>query len=137
MLRMIREGIDLPWSGKKPKSLRDPRTGGCPQNINLQGASEKVWDTLYEQLVEKAVLPWDCLQKEDVEVLPQGMFPIFWTSKSGTTKIRIVIDLRRLNRYLSEKYCSVVLPSVRKSCLFLSSGGVSGDCTMGINSPSA
>ena len=93
VLKMIREGIDLPWATDMPDNLRDPATGGCPKNVNLKAASERVWDTLYEQLVEKAVLPWNCFNRDDVDVLPLGMFPIFWTTKAGTSKIRIIIDL--------------------------------------------
>ena len=100
VLKMIREGVDLPWGREKPDSLRDPVTGGCPENVNLKAEKEKVWETLYEQLREEAVLPWDCKGRNDVDVLPKGMFPIFWTVKANSTKVRIVIDMRRLNEFL-------------------------------------
>lgn len=129
VLKMIREGVDLPWGKEKPESLRCPDSGGCPENHNLKEASEKVWDTLYEQIVEKAVRPWDCRGKDDVTVLPLGMFPIFWTVKIGSSKVRIVIDMRRLNEYLSTHYCTVELPSVRGGRLRHSKGdyGISFD----------
>lgn len=117
VLKMIREGVDLPWGEEKPKNLRSPRTGGCPDNVNLEAASDKVWETLHEQLVEMAIRPWNCLNREDVEVLPLGMFPIFWTTKTGSSKIRIIIDLRRLNKYMNKVYCKAELPSVRKGRL--------------------
>ena len=113
VLKMIREGVDLPWGMEKPASLRHPKTGGCPENVNLEAERDRVWETLHEQLVEEAIVPWDCLGKEDVDVLPLGMFPIFWTTKAGSEKVRIIIDLRRLNKFLSTTYCSVELPSVR------------------------
>ena len=71
-----------------------------------------MWSTLYEQLREEAVLPWDCQGRDDVDVLPKGMFPIFWTVKANTTKVRIVIDMRRLNDFLCKQYCTTELPSV-------------------------
>ena len=117
VLKLIREGIGLPWGKEKPKSLRDPHTGGCPQNVNLQEATDEVWRTLHEQIVERAVEPWDCKHRQDVDVLPLGMFPIFWTVKVGTSKIRIVIDLRRLNEFMCKQYCTVELPSVRSGRL--------------------
>lgn len=117
VLAMILKGVGLPWGLEKPSTIRDPNTGGCPRNINLTAEREKVWDTLYEQLVEGAVRPWNCQGREDIDVLPLGMFPIFWTVKPGSTKVRIVIDLRRLNKWLSKHYCTVELPSVRKGRL--------------------
>ena len=114
VLHLIRQGADLPWEKEKPASLRCPRTGGCPQNVNLAEAKDAVWRTLYEQLVEQAILPWDCRGRSDVDVLPLGMFPIFWTTKPGSEDARIIIDLRLLNEFLSGKYCKVELPSVQK-----------------------
>ena len=46
-------------------------------------------------------------------MLPKGMFPIFTVAKTGTTKLRIVIDMRRLNVFLSSEYYTVNLSSVR------------------------
>ena len=65
--------------------------------------------TLYtsEQLVEKAVLPWNCFNRDDVDVQSLGMFPIFWTTKAGRSKIYIIIDLRRLNKFLSQHCCTL------------------------------
>lgn len=114
VLQMVLEGVDLPWAKPKPASLRDPVTGGCPRNVSsVRAEKELVWKTLHEQLVEKAVLPWDCQGSDDVDVLPKGMFPIFTVGKPGTTKLRIVIDMRKLNDFLSTAYCTVELPSVR------------------------
>ena len=117
VLRLLKRGVGLPWCKAKPKCIRDPKTGGCPSNINLASEKEKVWDTLYEQLVEGAVRPWDCQGGQDVDVLPQGMFPIFWTVKPGSEKVRIIIDLRELNLFLSAYYSTVELPSVQKGRL--------------------
>ena len=114
VLQMLRQGLKLPWGQPKPESIRDQKTGGCPSNINLEDEKDRVWDTLYEQLVEGAVRPWDCKGRRDNDVLPKGMFPIFWTIKVGSKKVRIIIDLRLLNHFLSRKYCEVELPSVRK-----------------------
>ena len=101
-----------------PESLRCLLTGGCPSNVpNLSEAKDKVWRTLHEQIVEEAVLPWNCKGTEDVHVLPKGMFSIFFVTKEGTTKSRIIIDLRILNEYLCRHYCSVELPSVSKGRL--------------------
>ena len=108
------KGCRIPWGRDKPNNLRCKRTGGCPNNIPIVSDAEKnkLWETLHEQIVEEAVLPWDCKGRNDVHVLPKGMFQIFSVVKFGTTKIRIIIDLRRLNDYLSRHYCSVELPSV-------------------------
>ena len=112
------DGSRIPWGHEKPVSLRCRVSGGCPKNVsNLCEAKDKVWRTLHEQIVEEAVVPWDCKGSSNVKVLPKGLFPIFFVTKEGTTKIRIIIDLRRLNDYLSRHYCSVDLPSVRKGRL--------------------
>ena len=117
VLSLVR-GSRIPWGQVKPKSLRCPVTGGCPSNVsNLAEAKDKVWRTLHEQIVEEAVVPWDCMGSNSVHVLPKGLFPIFFVTKDGTTTIRIIIDLRRLNDYLCRHYCSVELPSVRKGRL--------------------
>ena len=106
-------GSRIPWGKKKPEALRCRKTGGCVNNVpNLVEATDKVWRTLHEQIVEEAVLPWDCKGRTDVEVLPKGMYPIFFVTKDGTSKIRIIIDLRRLNDYLCRHYCTTELPSV-------------------------
>ena len=80
--------------------------------LRRREASDKVWRTLHEQIVEEAVLPWDCKGRTDVKVLSKGMYPIFFVTKDGTTKIRIIIDLRRLNDYLCRHYCTTGFPSV-------------------------
>ena len=117
VLSLVR-GSKIPWGQEKPASLRCKKTGGCPDNVPMLGqARDEVWRTLHEQIVEEAVLPWDCKGRQDVHVLPKGLFPIFFVTKDGTTNIRIIIDLRRLNDYLCRHYCSVELPSVSKGRL--------------------
>ena len=114
VLSMIKNGVRLPWDGPPPKHLRDPRTGGCPpNNPRILQQRDKVWETLYMQLVEGAVAPWDCKGSSSIECLPRGMYPINWQVKSGTDDVRITCNMRRLKRYLCEKYSKGVdLPSV-------------------------
>ena len=77
VLHMIRHGVLLPWDGPPPAHSRDPRTGGCPpNNPKLLLQKDKVWETLYKQLVEGAVAPWDCKGGTSNECLPKGMYPI-------------------------------------------------------------
>lgn len=114
VLRMIREGVRLPWDGKIPEHLRDPKTGGCPaNNPRLSEQKHKVWDTLYEQLVEEAVAPWDCGGREDNDVLPKGMYAMNWQVKAGSDKVRITANMRPLKKMLCPGYSQGVdLPSV-------------------------
>ena len=115
VLRMIREGVKLPWDGRKPAHLRDPKTGGCPRNNpRLREQRGKVWDTLYEQLVEEAVAPWDCQGRCDNDVLPKGMYAMNWQVKHGSDKVRITANMRPLKKLLCPGYSEGVdLPSVQ------------------------
>ena len=114
VLNMIRHGVGLPWDGPPPDNLRDPRTGGCPPNNPRLGEQrQKVWATLYEQLIEGAIGAWDCQGRSDVDVLPKGMYPINWQIKPGSNKVRITVNMRALKKRLCEQYSKGVdLPSV-------------------------
>ena len=114
VLRLIKEGARLPWDGAPPKHLRDKVTGGCPPNHpRLVEQKDKVWESLYKQLKEQAVAPWDCQGRDDVEVLPKGMYPINWQLKAGSDEVRITSNMRPLKERLCEAYCKGVdLPSV-------------------------
>ena len=81
---MIEHGVRLPWDGAKPAHLRDPVTGGCrPNNPRLVEQKTKVWETIYEQLTEGAIAPWDCMGRSDNEVLPKGLYAINWQVKQS------------------------------------------------------
>ena len=114
VLSMIRDGLKLPWDGPPPSHLRDPRTGGCPpNNPRILQQRDKVWETLYMQLVEGAVAPWDCKDGKSVECLPKGIYPISCQAKSGSDDVRITSNMRKLKKRLCEKYSKGVdLPSV-------------------------
>lgn len=115
VLRIIREGARLPWDGKKPIHLRDKKTGGCPaNNPRLGEKKDKVWSTLYEQLVEGAVAPWNCQGREDNDVLPKGMYAINWQTKAGSDKVRITANMIPLKDRLCPQYSKgVELPTVQ------------------------
>ena len=118
-LGIVANRARLPWNEKPPGPLRCPRTGGCPANHpDLWMERDKFWETLEEQLIEGAVRPWDVRGRDDVDALPMGMFPVRWVVKPGSSKVRITVNMRRLNSWLNKNYCSVVLPSVRKNRLF-------------------
>lgn len=114
-LKIISRGSGLPWNEMPPGPIRCPRTGGCPRNHKeLWVKKDFFWETLEEQLMEGAVVPWDCAGRDDCDVLPKGMFPVRWVIKAGTLKVRITINMMALNEWLNKLYCSVELPSVRR-----------------------
>ena len=115
-LSIVEDRVGLPWNEMPPGPIRCKKTGGCPRNHkDLWMEKDEFWLTLEQQLMEGAVIAWDCEGRSDNDVLPRGMFPVRWVIKAGTGKVRITINMMSLNDWLNTLYCSVELPSVRNS----------------------
>ena len=125
VLNIIERGAGLPFKdGKEPRApIRH-----LSNHPRLHERANEVWETLREQLLESAVSPHDCggtiprdapagatpQGSDDVNVLPKGIFPIRWVEKSDTDRVRIVVNMRSLNKWLQEGCGKVDLATLSK-----------------------
>lgn len=125
VLKIISSGASHPFkNGRTPsKSIR--KLNNHPQ---LYERPDDVWETLLEQLQESAVDPHDCggrvqggappgtlpVGVDDVDVLPLGVYPIRWVSKTDSDRIRITINMIPFNKTLDKDSGAVELSTLSK-----------------------
>jgi hypothetical protein len=109
VMSLVKEGCRLPFDSIPPSPLRS--LSNHPQ---LHERCADVWQSVREQIEVSAVEPWDCAGRVDTDVLPLGMYPIRWVAKSGSDRVRITINMRPLNSFLSKECASCELGTLHK-----------------------
>ena len=125
VLKLIRHGVSHPFKhGRAPsKPIRS-----LNNHPRLRERPVEVWQTLLEQLDEGAVDPHDCGGAipvgapagavpqgcTDEAVLPRGLYPIRWVTKTGSDRVRIVINMIPFNKWLKEESGAVDLATLSK-----------------------
>jgi hypothetical protein len=104
LLARVRLGEFLPFESQPPVA-----TGLRRNHPELVQKPAVVWETLLEQLQEKAVLPFDTQGGTRV---PKGVAPIRWVSKAGSERVRITINMRTINEYFAPESSSIVLQTL-------------------------
>lgn len=109
VLQLLMQGVELPFDEVPKGPLRTLRN-----HKQLAERSDVVWSTVKEMLEEGSVVAHDCQGRDDVDVLPQGMFAIRWVRKGDSEKVRITINMRPLNAYLLSDCSEVELATLQR-----------------------
>ena len=109
VLRLLMQGVELPFDEVPKGPLRTLRN-----HERLAERADVVWSTVKEMLDEGSVVTHNCQGRDDVDVLPQGMFAIRWVRKGDSDKVRITINMRPLNAYLLSDCSEVELATLQR-----------------------
>lgn len=109
VLQLLLQGVELPFDEMPPGPIRT-----LDNHKQLGERSDVVWKTIREMLDEGSVVAHNCQGRDDVEVLPQGMFAIRWVRKGDTDKVRITVNMRPLNAYLLAECSTVELETLSR-----------------------
>lgn len=125
VLRIIKFGVTHPFKTDAPPPKPIRKLSNHPR---LHERPDAVWETLSEQLNESAIDPHDCgafvapdapagtlpVGVSDVDVLPKGIYPIRWVSKTSSDRVRITINMIPFNKHLAKDSGAVDLATLSK-----------------------